>query len=394
MPTAATLRKHIEQILQDRIPAALTPRPVGARECIPSGIAELDRLMHGGFPVGALAELVGPACSGRTTAALALLANVTSRGSVCAWIDASNTLDPESAAANGVRLDRLLWIRCSSNTPPVTDKQASAAQSAALPERSKVPVSATGGGSPHPRSEGNGMSDAIGNLLATQPGSAAIQPKRRDRSIGTPGAPNRPLTSRSQHLQQREEQVPTDRLPARRGSNLPLLAEGYKPLHMEQHAATASSTAAKPKNETNHWSALDSALRSADLLLQAGGFQAIVLDLGSTPADQAWRIPMATWFRFRTECERSRVSFLILTQHPCARSSAELVLRMHPDLPVHSQTVLAGLKFYSEAERQRQHRSADCGQAKSNIVAMRRPVQPDRGKAGYWQAAAPWTRAQ
>ncbi|MGI4757614.1 MAG: ATPase domain-containing protein, partial [Janthinobacterium lividum] len=87
MPSAATVRLQIEQSLQDRVPLALTPRPQGVRETIACGIPALDDLTRGGFPVGALAELVGPACSGRTTAALSFLANVTAKGNVCAWID-------------------------------------------------------------------------------------------------------------------------------------------------------------------------------------------------------------------------------------------------------------------------------------------------------------------
>ncbi|MDQ2834513.1 MAG: hypothetical protein M3Y50_12345 [Acidobacteriota bacterium] len=35
-----------------------------------------------------------------------------------------------------------------------------------------------------------------------------------------------------------------------------------------------------------------------DLLLQAGGFSAIVLDLGSIAPEHVSRIPLATWFRY------------------------------------------------------------------------------------------------
>ncbi len=39
-------------------------------------------------------------------------------GKVCAWVDVSDTLHPESAAAMGVDLSRLLWVRCGAS--PVT----------------------------------------------------------------------------------------------------------------------------------------------------------------------------------------------------------------------------------------------------------------------------------
>ena len=49
---------------------------------------------------------------GRTTLLLAALAAATRRGEFCAVVDASDALDPQSVAAAGVELDRLLWVRC------------------------------------------------------------------------------------------------------------------------------------------------------------------------------------------------------------------------------------------------------------------------------------------
>jgi hypothetical protein len=45
--------------------------------------------------------------------ALTFLAGRTDESRVCAWV-AEDALDPESAAASGVRLGQLLWVRCSS----------------------------------------------------------------------------------------------------------------------------------------------------------------------------------------------------------------------------------------------------------------------------------------
>src|ERR1700675_670940 len=81
-----------------------------------SGIAEMDALT-GGLPRGCLTEICGPASSGRTTVLLAALAAATRRGEFCAVVDASDALDPQSAAAAGVELDRLLWVRCEKNSP-------------------------------------------------------------------------------------------------------------------------------------------------------------------------------------------------------------------------------------------------------------------------------------
>jgi hypothetical protein len=47
---------------------------------------------------------------------LAALAAATRRGEFCALVDASDALDPQSAVAAGVDLDRLLWVRCGEDT--------------------------------------------------------------------------------------------------------------------------------------------------------------------------------------------------------------------------------------------------------------------------------------
>ncbi len=87
----------------------LAVRP--APEMVSSGIAALDGLT-GGLPRGCLTEICGPASSGRTTILLSALAAATQRGEFCAVVDASDALDPQSMAASGVDLDRLLWVRC------------------------------------------------------------------------------------------------------------------------------------------------------------------------------------------------------------------------------------------------------------------------------------------
>jgi recA bacterial DNA recombination protein len=76
-----------------------------------TGIGALDARLGGGFPRGHLSELVGPRSSGRTAVRLQTLAQSTARGELVAVVDALDALDVASAAAAGVRLDRLLWVR-------------------------------------------------------------------------------------------------------------------------------------------------------------------------------------------------------------------------------------------------------------------------------------------
>jgi recombination protein RecA len=101
----------------------LAVRP--APEMVSSGIAAIDALT-GGLPRGCLTEICGPASSGRTTLLLAALAAATRRGECCAVVDASDALDPQSVAAAGVELERLLWVRCgesSHQAGPRSDKR-------------------------------------------------------------------------------------------------------------------------------------------------------------------------------------------------------------------------------------------------------------------------------
>src|ERR1700733_6894515 len=98
MSTATTIRSQVEAALRDRIPSALTPPARTIRPVTPTGIRSVDEVLEGGLPVGTLTELVGGECSGRTSLALSFLAELTGSGKVCAWIDVSNSLNPESAA--------------------------------------------------------------------------------------------------------------------------------------------------------------------------------------------------------------------------------------------------------------------------------------------------------
>ncbi|HEX3739705.1 MAG TPA: hypothetical protein VHV29_08255 [Terriglobales bacterium] len=83
------------------------PRP----EMLSSGISEVDAIT-GGIPRGCLSEICGPASSGKTSVLLAALAASTRREETCVLIDASDSFDPESAAAAGVEFSKLLWVRC------------------------------------------------------------------------------------------------------------------------------------------------------------------------------------------------------------------------------------------------------------------------------------------
>ena len=89
----------------------LAPRkPVVSAVC-PFTPKDLRGLLPG-LPEGAITEMSGARSSGRTTMFHASLAAATGAGEMCAVVDGSDAFDPASAAAAGVRLERLLWVQC------------------------------------------------------------------------------------------------------------------------------------------------------------------------------------------------------------------------------------------------------------------------------------------
>jgi hypothetical protein len=263
MPTAAALRFEIERALERRFPAALSPVPRTIREVWETGIEAVDGLLGGGLPVGAISEVTGQESSGRTSLALAFVAGRTRDDRACAWVDVNDAFDPESAAANGVRLRQLLWVRC----------------------RDEVRTEVRRGHGPHMK-------------------------------------------------------------PVRFG-----------------------------------WSRLDQGLRATDLLLQAGGFAAIVLDLGDAAPEQANRIPQATWFRYRQAAERTQCSLVVLGKRAYAKSAAGVVLECEAvrgeaaGEAADGGTVLRGFAF---AVRRGRERFAPVE------ISTRKPP------AATWEADAAW----
>lgn len=109
----AALRWQVETALAGRIAAPFTYRDRKFVEMVSAGIPEIDALI-GGLPRGSLTEICGPPCSGRTSLLISALASRTAQAEVCALVDGRDAFDPRTAAAAGVKLDHLLWVRCHS----------------------------------------------------------------------------------------------------------------------------------------------------------------------------------------------------------------------------------------------------------------------------------------
>ncbi len=110
----ARLRESLDESLRHRITSAAELQRGHShqrREALPTTVAPLDRILDGGLARGELTEISGTRSSGRFSTVLAALAAVTSSGEPAVLIDHGDHFDPEHAAAAGVELDRLLWIR-------------------------------------------------------------------------------------------------------------------------------------------------------------------------------------------------------------------------------------------------------------------------------------------
>lgn len=112
MPVAPRLVAELNAHLPGAVRRGDAPLAYGGREQrLATGLPALDAALEGGFPRGRLSEIVGAGSTGLTSLVQRLLGHVTAQAHVAAWIDAPDAFDPASAAAAGVALERLLWIR-------------------------------------------------------------------------------------------------------------------------------------------------------------------------------------------------------------------------------------------------------------------------------------------
>jgi hypothetical protein len=113
---AAPARAALESLLRDRkldttLTTALPVEWTGGGQCVPTGLTQLDSQLRGGIPRGQISEVVGARSSGRTSVLRALMTEATRSGELVALVDTLDRFDPTSAAAAGVDLTRVLWVR-------------------------------------------------------------------------------------------------------------------------------------------------------------------------------------------------------------------------------------------------------------------------------------------
>jgi len=217
-PAVAVLESALRARKLDRTLTTTLPswESTDPSSVLPMDIALVDVCLRGGLPRGQLSELTGTCSSGRTTLLLQLMAAATRRGEIAAFVDTHDRLDVASAAAAGVDLDRLLWIRGMTGT----------------------------------RDPGSGIRDPSGRETGD---------RRRETSL--------------------------DR-------------------------------------------ALDRALKALNLVLQAGGFSLVAIDLADVPPERLRQIPFTTWPRVQRVIEGSDTACVLVTPEPLARSAGGLTLSL------------------------------------------------------------------
>jgi hypothetical protein len=193
--------RKLDNTLTSVLPA---PDALPEQIVIPTGITALDERLHGGVPRGQISEIVGPRSSGRASLLVAMLAGVTVQGEMAALIDPLDMFDAASAAAGGVDLGRLLWVR------------------------------------------GQG-----------------------------PGAGGQRTASREE-------------------------------------------------------AAVDRAIKALNLVLQAGGFGLVALDLAEVPSPVVRRLPFTTWLRLQRVIEGSETVCVLLATEPVARSAGGVTIALRP----------------------------------------------------------------
>jgi len=290
---AARQARALETISSSVRPAsALEIRP--APEMMPFGIVSLDALT-GGVPRGGLTELVGPASSGRSSVMLSLMASVTRRQEVCALIDVTDSFDPASGEAAGVDLDRLLWVRCgktvsSSEFPVSSTSTKSTAVRRPVSMREVAPPAKNISWSIHQNYDARLRHAITGGCYEMTKGREVSRKEVSSSEFSVSRPKSRPVS----------------------------LTRNSKP----------ETRNFLNRNSSSKWTRLDQALKATDLLLQSGGFGLILIDLGDISTEQARRVPLTSWFRFRRVVENTQTILVLIARDSCAKTCASLVLQL------------------------------------------------------------------
>jgi hypothetical protein len=90
---------------------------------------------------------------------------------------------------------------------------------------------------------------------------------------------------------------------------------------------------------------IDRAFKAADLILHAGGFGVVVLDLCAVLPHDLNRIPLSYWYRFRLAVENTPTSLIVTGDQPLVKSCARVQVEVKRERLLWSGPVFEGIDF-------------------------------------------------
>lgn len=145
---------------------------------------------------------------------------------------------------------------------------------------------------------------------------------------------------------------------------------------------------------------LEHAFKATDLLLHAGGFGLVVLDLGELEGKDARRIVSSWWHRFKHTVENKPVTVVVVAAESCVRSCAALSLELkgHAEWGSTTEVQSPTAEIYQWNQRKRSRHASpqlktiavthgNLLRVNSISATRRRPVMPTLNE-GHFQAQA------
>jgi len=96
-------------------------------------------------------------------------------------------------------------------------------------------------------------------------------------------------------------------------------------------------------HRADHW--MEQAFKAADLILHAGGFGVVLLDLCDVPRRDLNRIPLSYWYRFRLAVENTPTSLIVAGDQPLVKSCARVQLEVKRERLRWRGPVFEGIDF-------------------------------------------------